>query len=228
METKNDKPSSTSLNWLWGSILIALGVTALLAQFVPGLKGPIVASFFVAGGAIFFMVYMRDHEHWWALIPGYTLVMIGGVILLGTVGFPGNFIGVFIMLAIAFPFLYVYVRNRENWWALIPAYVMSSIAGIIAFSGILPGKLMGSYVLFSIALPFFYVYLRDREHWWALIPAGIMSLIGVGLMLGSGIPYVVPAVLIVIGIILLGRQVVPDKPGIVVTNGPDADKPPSV
>lgn len=228
METKNNDRSSLSLNWLWGSILIALGGAALLGQFVPGFSGLIVAAFFVAGGAVFFTVYMRNHEHWWALIPGYALVMIGAVIFFGTSGFSGNLIGTFIMFAIAFPFFYVYVRNRENWWALIPAYVMSSIGGLIAFASIMPGFLVAPYIMFSIALPFFYVYLRDREHWWALIPAGIMSLIGVGLLLGSSIQYVVPAMLILLGIYLLGRQVVHDKSDVAPSTGPGTDKPPSV
>src|SRR5512136_502430 len=97
METKNNNQSSISLNWLWGSILIALGGAALLAQFVPGFSGLLIAAFFVGGGAIFFTVYLRDHEHWWALIPGYALVMIGALILLSTAGFPGNVIPAFVM-----------------------------------------------------------------------------------------------------------------------------------
>lgn len=227
METKNNTPSSISLNWLWGSILIALGGAALLGQFVPGFGGLIVAAFFVGGGAIFFTIYMRNHEHWWALIPGYALIMIGALILFGTAGFPGEFIGAFVMFAIAFPFLYVYIRNQENWWALIPAYVMSSIGVLIAFESIMPEFLVAPYVMFSIALPFLYVYLRNREHWWALIPAGIMSLIGIGLLMAE-VKYVVPAALIILGIYLLGRQVIHDKSEAAPATGPGADKPPSV
>lgn len=228
METKGNN-QSVNLNWLWGSILIVLGGIALLGQFVPGFSvGPLVAVFFVGGGAVFFTIYLRDHEHWWALIPGYTLMMIGAVIFFGTMRFPGNFIGMFIMFAIAFPFLYVYIRNRENWWALIPAYTMSSIGGIIALSSVLHGNLMGTYVMFTIALPFFYVYLRNREHWWALIPAGIMGLIGIGLLLGTSYQFVVPAALILLGIFLLGRQVIHDKSEGAPATGPDADRPPSV
>lgn len=227
METKNNNQSSLNLNWLWGGILIALGGAAMLAQLVPGFSGLIVAAFFVGGGAIFFTIYLRNNEHWWALIPGYALVMIGGVILLATAGFAEDFIPAFVMFTIAFPFFYVYLHNRENWWALIPAYVMSAIGTPFLFGNLFPDFLIAPYVLFAIALPFFYVYLRDREHWWALIPAGIMSLIGLGLLMAE-VKYVVPAVLIVVGIYLLGRQVIRDKSETALTTGPDADKPPSV
>jgi uncharacterized membrane protein YfcA len=39
------------------------------------------------------------------------------------------------MFAIAFPFLYVFVRNREHWWALIPAGIMGSI-GVALLIGV--------------------------------------------------------------------------------------------
>jgi hypothetical protein len=229
METKNNNHSPLSLNWLWGSILIVLGGAALLGQLMPGWFGGLVwAALFAGSGAVFFTVYLRDRQHWWALIPGYALVVVGAIILFGTSGFPGDFIGAFVMFAIAIPFIYVYVHNRqENWWALIPAYAMSVIGVLVAISTVIPGTVIGSYVLFAIALPFFYVYLRNREHWWALIPAGIMSVIGTGLLMAS-VQYVVPAALIILGIFLLGRQVAGDKPAAVAKTGPDADRPPSV
>jgi hypothetical protein len=40
---------------------------------------------------------------------------------------PGDFVAVYVMLAIAFPVYYVYLRNRKNWWALIPAGIMTAI-----------------------------------------------------------------------------------------------------
>jgi hypothetical protein len=277
METKNNNQNSINLNWLWGSLLIALGAAFLLGQFVEGFSGLIVAAFFVGGGAIFFTIYARNHEHWWALIPGYALLMIGTIIVFATAGFPGELIGAFVMFAIALPFFYVYVKNRENWWALIPAYIMASIGTLVAFGDIFPdfliapfvlisialpflyvylrnrenwwalipayvmlviafplsleiifpGVLVAPYVMFAIALPFLYVYLRNREYWWALIPAGVTSLIGVGLLM-TEVKYVVPAVLIVIGVYLLGRQVIHDKPEDAPLSGPDADRPPSV
>jgi hypothetical protein len=155
------------------------------------------------------------------------MLSIGIVIAFADI-LPGQLLGFLIMLAIGVPFLYVYLRNREYWWALIPAYAMLSIGAVIPLTSVLSGMLIGSYVMFAIALPFFYVYLRNREYWWALIPSGIMSLIGIGLLMGSSIRYVAPAVLIVLGIFLLGRHVSRDKSEVAPATGPGADKPPSV
>ncbi|MBN1312459.1 MAG: hypothetical protein JXB30_13665 [Anaerolineae bacterium] len=227
METKNNNQSSISLNWLWGSILIVLGGVALLSQFVPWFGELLWAAVFVGAGAVFFTVYIRDRQHWWALIPGYALAMVGVLIMLARINFPGEFIGSFVMFAIAFPFIYVYMNNRDNWWALIPAYATSAVGVLIAISGFAPEFLIAPYVMFAIAFPFFYVYVRNREHWWALIPAGVMSVIGAGLLMSS-VEYVIPIALIILGIYLLGRQASAGKPAIPPTTGPDADKPPSV
>src|SRR5690606_41960036 len=46
---------------------------------------------------------------------------------------PGDIVGAYVMFAIALPFLYVYLRNRENWWALIPGGIMLTIGvGLLA------------------------------------------------------------------------------------------------
>jgi len=222
-------------NWSWlaGAILILIGGAALLNLFVdlPINFAGIVTTILFGGGAVaFYAVYLRNHANWWALIPAYVLFTVGVLISAGMLGIRGNVLGIYIMLAIAFPFAYVYFHNREQWWALIPAYVMTAVAGIILFSGFLPGNGVGIFVMLAIALPFYYVYFRNRRHWWALIPAGIMSVIAFGIALAS-LQVFIPAALILAGIFLLARQVLPrgdSKPPQLPVSGPDADKPKSV
>ena len=90
-------------------------------------------------------------------------------------------IATYVLLAIALPFVAVYLRDHRQWWALIPAYVMFVIALIILFSETagLPDYLVGTLVLVSIGLPFLVIYLLDRTRWWALIPAYAMFSISV-------------------------------------------------
>ncbi|MBN1427538.1 MAG: hypothetical protein JXB07_04080 [Anaerolineae bacterium] len=204
METKNNKQSSISLNWLWGSVLIVLGVAALLGQLIPGFGGLVWAAFFVGGGTVFLTIYLRNKEQWWALIPGYALAVVGGIILLAESDLDGNITGTFVMFAIALPFVYVYMLNRrENWWALIPAYATSAIGAVIAVSDILYDSLMASFIMFAIALPFFYVYLRNRqENWWALIPGYATSAIGVFLIFVDIMPEVLTAPFVLFAIAL--------------------------
>jgi hypothetical protein len=95
----------------------------------------------------------------------------------------GELTGAFFMLAIGIPFLVVYLVNRKNWWALIPAGVLLLIAAIILISTQANAEIVAPLILFAIALPFFIVYFRTVENWWALIPAGVLTSVGITLVL---------------------------------------------
>jgi hypothetical protein len=110
--------------------------------------------------------------------------MVALMILIST-RIAGELVGAFVMLAIGIPFLAVYLINRKNWWALIPAGVMLVIAAVILISAQTSGQFVAPLIMFAIALPFFVVYLRSAENWWALIPAGVMGSIGVTLLLSG-------------------------------------------
>lgn len=199
----------SSGTWVWGLVLIVLGAFFLIAQFVPGfgslLGGLIWAAAMVGIGAAFLGVYVSDRTRWWALIPAYVFAAIGGIIALATISFPGDGIAAFVLMAIALPFFYVYLRDRRQWWALIPAYVMTAITVLILLPfRMMPGEWVAAYVNFAVAAPFLYVYLRNRKHWWALIPAGITGAVGVAFLV-AGTAYLIPALMIVAGIYLLVR-----------------------
>lgn len=170
-------------------------------------------------------------------IVGGVLIFLGALFLLGQFVHIdlGPIIPLVILGGIGFTFLMVYFNDRSHWWALIPAYVMFAVDGIILLSW-LNVPFIASYVMFAIALPFLYVYFRNRTHWWALIPAGIMGSIGVALLIGSSAHYlmtVIPVLLIIGGIYLLVRNTggqksesVPlFKEPVVPMTGPEADKP---
>lgn len=225
--------------WIWGLVLIVLGAFFLIAQFVPGfsnlLGGLVWAAVMVGIAAAFFGIYMSDRSHWWALIPAYVFAAIGGIIALATIRFPGDGIAAFVLMAIALPFFYVYLRDRKNWWALIPAYVMTAITVLILLPfGMMPGEWVAAYVNFAVAAPFLYVYLRNRKHWWALIPAGITGFVGIAFLV-AGTAYLIPALMIVAGVYLLVRYLVvgrrqpaavaPAAPAALPKTGPAADRP---
>lgn len=229
MEEKHGKRTDQTL--LWGVLLIGLGVLFLLRRLIPGVIGGILWSgAFAVGGLAVYSYYRKNPTQWWAQIPAYGMWVLAAIIALGTSPWvPGELIGAFIMFAIGFPFFYVYLKNNDNWWALIPAYVMSAIGVLILLSTFLSDELIGAYVMFAIAAPFLYVYLNDRNQWWALIPGGITSVIGVGLFV-SGIAFLIPVAMIVVGVYLLVRQASgkrqtaqPAQPQ--PTSGPAADHP---
>src|SRR5690606_37489389 len=227
--------------WIWGLILIFLGGIFLLNQWV-GVNLSEVIWMVIMGGIslTFVVVYLTNRSQWWALIPAYVFGAIAGLLALTTLNmfnmFSGDLIAVYVLSAIGLPFLIVYALNREHWWALIPAYVMGAVVGLLLLENMMwvrmnSGDITGAYVMFAIALPFLVVYLRNRENWWALIPGGIMLAIGLGLV-SSAFEYVIPAALLLAGIILLARQFTGSRPQIVERAperpryGPQADRGP--
>jgi predicted membrane protein len=76
----------------------------------------------------FLTVYLGDRKQWWALIPTYVLGSVGLMIGLIGVGILRNLlIPAYVMYAIALPFFVVYARDQKQWWALIPAGIMTAI-----------------------------------------------------------------------------------------------------
>jgi predicted membrane protein len=182
---------------MWGGLLVLLGVLALLQRSF-GVSSWIWVICLAAAGAVIAVINGRNSGNRSGLIPAYVLWAIALLIAVTSFRiFRGTFIATFILSAIALPFLVIYVRDRKQWWALIPAYVLLSVALMVGLIGIRLRKnaAIGTYVLWAIALPFLTVYLRDRKHWWALIPTYVLG--SVGLMIG------------LIGLGILGNFLIP-------------------
>ena len=172
-----------------------------------------IATYVLASIAIpFLYVYLRDRSQWWAQIPMYVLFAIALMVpLIEYDVLEDGYIATYVLAAIALPFVVVFLRDRSQWWALIPPYaliVIGLMVGLIT-DGILDGILIAAYIMFAIALPFFIVYGRDRAQLWALIVAGVNGLIGLAFaMAGAATQYVIPVILIVAGGWILLRQLV--------------------
>src|SRR5574341_354504 len=125
----NNSHRLSSRNTLWGVLLLTLGGLFLLDQFLPGNFTAMIWLVVLGGiGATFFSVYLADHRNWWALIPAYAVWATAGIVLLAALlQVSGAWIVAYVMFAIATPFFYVFMRNRQHWWALIPGGIMGSI-----------------------------------------------------------------------------------------------------
>ncbi len=221
--------------WIWFSLLVVAGLISLGAYFmnrsevllllptyvtwaIAGLlliveleilQGDGIAGYVLTAVALpFLVVYFRNREQWWALIPAYILLVVGLMVVLLDDVLQGTMVPAFVLSAIALPFIVIFARDRKNWWALIPAYVLLAVGlMVVLLEDVLGGNLVPAYVMFAIALPFFAVYLRNRENWWALIPAGIMSVIGISFLIAeAAVEYVFPVALILVGVWILTRQ----------------------
>lgn len=166
----------------------------------------------IAIGLPFLVVFLRDRSRWWALIPAFIMLALAVIIPLDEYGaVPESFVGTVILVAIALPFLVIFLRDRSRWWALIPAYSLLAIGIMIPLTetGVLSDFLVPAYIMFVIAIPFFVVFARDPKQWWPLIPGGIMALMGVAfLIVEAAVEYVAPVVLIIAGVWILVRRFV--------------------
>ncbi len=121
----------------------------------------------------------RKGSFWW----GGLLVLLGIVLLLeslGIVSFVSRLVWALILIGIGSPFWYIYLSDRNQWWALIPGCVMVGVGlGVL-----LGGTLAGIIITASVSLPFWLIYLADRRNWWALIPGWVMASVSAIIVLG--------------------------------------------
>jgi hypothetical protein len=199
---------------LWGLVLIIGGALLLLDTFGifqgGALFWTVVSAF---AGVLFLALYISDHNHWWALIPGTIFLAVSATIGL-TSFLPGfsesNWSGVVILGGIALSFLLVYLAERGNWWALIPMGVLATIA-LVAFVDTGKSSLASGGIFFlGLGLTFALVALLPNSIGpmrWAWIPAGILGVIGILLLASQEylINYVWPAALIIGGAQLIIR-----------------------
>lgn len=201
-----------NFNTIFGILLILAGALLGLQQFgyLGGNVGDALFTGLWALGAIYFgNMYLRDRSHWWfalvALILGSWAIsslldlfvpnlggLVGGALFLGAIGAG---------------FLVAYARQRSNWWAIIPAGVLFTLA-IISVVDDLPGAPLpldsGALLFFGIGLTFLAISVLNVEGQrlsWAMIPG--LVLIAFGLFVGFGQAaswnYIWPSLIILVG-----------------------------
>jgi hypothetical protein len=113
-------------------------------------------------------------------IGGILLIVVGILLLLQNLGVFEVIVALIWALIFAAGgaiFLYMFLTNRANWWAIIPGFALLGIAALIALDELWPqvGGAVGA-VLFlgGIGLAFWVIYFQKREFWWAVIPGGVM------------------------------------------------------
>lgn len=162
---------------IFGILLIAGGGLALAQTMglLEDASGIFWGGVFLAAGLAFLSLLFGGH--WWASFPGFTLAVLGALILLPKQ--LDDFGGVLFMGGIALSFWYVYFTSREQrWWAMIPAGVLTALALMIVVAERFE-EFGGAVFLGGIGLSFFAVYLSNRaERWWALIPGGVLVTLG--------------------------------------------------
>lgn len=128
-------------NW-WASIpgfgLLGLATLVAYGRLAPAARNDWGGSLFLGMlGAGFIAVYLRQPRHWWALIPGGSLVSLGAVAALGNFGRSDLGGTVFFFgLGMTFALLAVLPGPPANRrWPLYPALSLLLLALIVSVPG---------------------------------------------------------------------------------------------
>ena len=202
---------------LFGVILILAGVIFLVQQiFSIPIGGIFIAVLFAVAGGVFLYFLSRDRTKWWMAIPGFTLLGIAAWILLGTqIPVNGGAIGGALFLGfVGLSFLVIYLLNRSQWWPIVPAGVLITLAIIAGIPG--SGSLKGAIFFLGIGVTFALLELHPmgRNEKWPWIPAGINLALGVfilavsGELAGSVAGWIWGALFVVIGAFFIVRALI--------------------
>ena len=197
---------------LWGSLLILGGLLFLLQNLgVVKIGSLFWGLLFALAGVFFLSLYFQNRANWWSIIPSFTLFGIGMVIMLDqlapqlgeTIG------GTLFLAAIGLSFLFVYLTDRQNWWALIPMGVLLTLAvvsGLDQLSELNTGGIFflglgGTFALVAL-LP------KSMDTRWAWIPAVILIVLGIFIFAAAEalLNYLWPAALILVGLYMIFRS----------------------
>jgi len=201
-----------------GGVLILMGGLLLLQQMglISGDISVIWAALLIAAGVVFLAVFALNRQHWWALIPGLTLLGVGIIPFLPD---EYTYLGGSIMLgAVGLSFFSIYIFHHEHWWAIIPGGVLMTLAfsAYLAFqigntiAGIeVDEVVLGSAFFLGLALTFLLVAILPNPTGrmkWALIPSAALlltALTAASFRLQQMMVYVWPVALVLAGIYLI-------------------------
>ncbi|PWB74407.1 MAG: hypothetical protein C3F07_07720 [Anaerolineales bacterium] len=199
-------------NW-WalipGGVMLFLAMVTLL---VDNVGGEWVGSLFLfLIGLSFFVVYLNNRTRSWALLVAYILFVLSIAPAMASFGgdVPAYFGSIF-LFAVALPFFYIYYRSSgDQWWAIIPAGVLTTLAVITTFAiaGWITDANQGGFanaiLMLGLAATFAAVWLRHAKP-WAKIVTIVLAVLGVvSLFFASYTEIIWPLAIILVGAYLL-------------------------
>jgi len=198
-------------NW-WalipGGVMLFLAMTTLL---VDNVGGEWIGSLFLfLIGLSFLVVYLNNRTRTWALLVAYIM----GVLSIAPAMSSGGgdtaaYFGSVFLLAIALPFFVVYFRSNENWWAIIPAGVMTTLSIIagLAIAGLIRNENQGGYanalLMGGLAVTFSVVWLRHAKEWAKVVTIVLAALAVASIFFASYTEIFWPVAIILAGGYLL-------------------------
>ncbi|ABK04833.1 hypothetical protein Arth_3458 [Arthrobacter sp. FB24] len=202
---------ATTASIIAGVVLLLAGILLLLDALRILDTALLVWPFiFGASGAAFLAVFSRSRANWWAAIPGFVLLGLAAVVATTQLwpGVAGDWPGSLFFLFISAGFAAVYLRERANWWALIPCGVLLTLALVVALPPGLDGTPVAAVLFLGFAATFAALTLTPERMKWPLIPAAVLAVLGLSFAIQSAVnfrtmEYLTAVVPLIVGVCLL-------------------------
>jgi hypothetical protein len=200
-----------SRNW-WalipGGAMIFLALTTLLVDSTAADEW-IGSLFLFMAAASFLVVYLSNRTRIWALIVAYVAAVLGIAPLMAMGGHDAAYFGPIFLFAVALPFFVVYFRSEGNWWAIIPAGALTTLAVIsaLAIAGFIESARQGGYanalLMGGLAVTFGVVWLRNARPWAKVVAAALAAVAVASVFFATYSEILWPVVIILVGVYLL-------------------------
>lgn len=197
-------------NW-WalipGGVMLFLALVTLLVDNVGGEW--IGSLFLLLVGLSFLVVYFNNRSRTWALLVAYILGVLAIAPAMASGGETAAYYGSVFLFAVALPFFIIYLRSADNWWAIIPAGVLTVLAIIAAFAiaGWITNESQGGYanalLMFGLAVTFAVVWLRHDKPWAKIVTLVLAALAVASIFFVSYTQIFWPVAIILVGAYLL-------------------------
>jgi len=194
--------------FLFAGAFLLLNNLKVFREFGDGIWG----GLFAVVGLGFLIWFLIDRQRTWRAIAGFPLLTIGILLLLTWRGVNlGVWQAALVMFGVALGFWTVLLSGDDNWWALIPAGVLTLMGVLIGFQARLSEAAWLAVFFLGLAAVFGLLYLlRLGQHdtGWAGVPAAAFLLVGVVTLVGASnlggpIAQWWPILLLVAGVIML-------------------------
>jgi hypothetical protein len=177
------KKTSINLPGLfWGLLLICGGGLALAQSlgYLTDLQSFLwigIFAFVSLSSLIFY--FWSGVQNWGILIPAGVFGALAFIITMATYQITSPAIAAPLFIGIGLPFVVAYLLNRsDNWWALIPAGVMTFLTFVLLAANTLIGEFIGAGLFFILAATFGFVYASHRAFWAGLV-SYVMIVLGI-------------------------------------------------
>ncbi len=198
-------------NW-WalipGGVMTFLALTTLLVDST--LADEWIGSLFLwMVSASFLIVYLSNRARIWALIVAYATFILGIAPLMAIGGRDAAYFGPIFLFAVALPFFVVYFRSEGNWWAIIPAGALTTVAVIaaLAIAGFIESAKEGGYanalLMGGLAITFGMLWLRNARQWAKIVAIALAVVAVASVFFVTYSEILWPVVIILAGIYLL-------------------------